>query len=459
MKKLWGGRFKGELADKAKDYSFSLGEDRYLFLADVKVNLAWAEALKKAKVLTAQEFSKIKKGLAGVEKQFSGEDLSKYARKYEDVHSFVQGELEKKIGAVAKKIHTGKSRNDQVTTGLRLFLKEEIERLEESIKLLQKALVKLSEKGAKVAIPGYTHLQRAQVVTVGHHLLSYVEKFERDKGRLRDALKRIDEMPLGSGALAGVSYKIDRNILAKKLGFKKVMANSMDAVSSRDYVLEVLSAIGILFVTISRLAEDLIMWASREFSFISLDDSYATGSSLMPHKKNPDMLELARGRSGQAVGNLVSFLITIKGLPLTYNRDMQEDKRAVFESLNLVSDTVNVLEGLISTTKINASKCEVSSWDSALMATDLLDYLVFKGIPFKDAHDLVGKIVSYAAKKKKTLPQLGLPDFNQFSKDIEGDVYDIFSPHVSLSKRKTIGSSNPRMVAAAVKKWKKKLAT
>ena len=463
MKKLWGGRFKTELASDAKCFSYSLSTDFALFEADIELSTAWAKALAQAKVLSGSEKVKIIRGLQSVRKKFSKylDPHNHYpcfdalCAAHEDVHSLIQSELEKTAGPVAKKLHTGRSRNDQVTTATRIWLKKRIPEFTGKISSLQNALVNFAAKNQDVLVPGYTHLQRAQVISVAQPLLAYTEMLERDKGRFEDALKRTDALPLGSGAIGGTTYPVSREFLRRELKFTKILNNSMDATADRDYVAEVLAAAAILMMHLSRLSEDMILWNSSEFGFLHLDDAYSTGSSLMPQKKNPDMFELARGRSGRAFGYLVAALVNQKGLPLAYNRDLQEDKVALFASLNMSSLTVEVLKGAIATAKIKEDACILAARDSFLYATDLLDYLVSKKMPFADAHEAAGKIVRYALEEGLELSEVPLAVIRKIHPLADESIYKIFSPKVSVAKKKTPGSTSPASIRSQILKWKK----
>jgi argininosuccinate lyase len=456
--KLWGGRFKKELDKVAQDYSYSLYIDQVLLPYDIFTNIAHVETLHRAGVITQAESEKIISGLRTVEKTLSSEDLSVYFETVEDIHTLIQLKLEEKIGAVAKKLHTARSRNDQVITSTKLYLKDAIAYLIDKITAYQKALLELSLKADMVAIPAYTHLQRAQVVLMAHHLLAYVEMAERDKLRLKSSLYELDEMPLGSGAVAGLAFDLDREYTAKLLGFSRLSENSMDAVSSRDGLISILSDISIIFMHLSRLSEDMILWNSQEFRFITLPDDFATGSSIMPHKKNPDMFELIRGRSGKIYGNLVSLLVTMKGLPLAYNRDMQEDKESIVSSLTLAFDTFDVLVGMLPHIEICKDKCMSAAADSLLYATDLMDYIVKKGVSLKDAHTIVGEMVLYSLNNNKDLGRLSFDEYRTFSQLIEKDITSIFNPDYSMRQRISQGSTNPKKVKSMIQKWQRRLA-
>jgi len=455
---LWGGRFEKKLDPIAREFSYSLTCDKKLLAYDIETNIAHVKTLKHAKIISVKESQKLITGLRSVGALLAKEDLSQYYESVEDIHSLIQMKLEKRLGAVARKLHTARSRNDQVITATKLYMKDQITSLITRLSKYQKALLTFAKKGIGVTIPSYTHLQRAQVVLMAHHLLAYVEMAERDKKRLVSSLEESDELPLGSGAAVGLAFNLDRVYTAKLLGFKRVSQNSMDAVSSRDAVVSVLSDIAILFMHLSRLAEDLILWNSQEFSYIVLPDEYATGSSIMPHKKNPDMLELIRGRSGKSYGNLVALLVTMKGLPLAYNRDMQEDKKPLFNSVELAHQTLDILISMLPKVTVREHRCLISSNDSLLFATDLMDYIVKKGVPLKDAHSIVGKIVLYAINNSKDLSQLSHTEFKKFSTHFGKDVINIFSTEKSIKKRATVGSTHPVRVKQMLARWHKKLS-
>ncbi|MBI3999763.1 MAG: argininosuccinate lyase, partial [Candidatus Omnitrophica bacterium] len=440
-KKLWGARFKSELHETAKKFTYSLGIDHELLGAEIKVSMAHALMLSRVGILSEHDSRALVKGLWKVLASIRKKSICSLTNEYEDIHTLIQAELEKKVGKLAQKLHTGRSRNDLVATSTRLYLKEKILTILEAINQFQTVLIYQAEKNRNVVIPGYTHLQRAQVVLLAHHFLAYVEMLERDKSRLVDARRRMNECPLGAGALAGTSLPIDRRFVAKLLGFEKPTANSLDSVSDRDFVLETLSNVAIVFTHLSRFAEDLILWNSQEFGFIALDDQFSTGSSLMPHKKNPDILELVRGRSGQAYGNLLSLLVTMKGLPLAYNRDMQEDKKPLFASLRLLTESLSVLSGTVRTLRVDEANCERASKDSFLFATDVLEYLVKKKIPFLEAHVIVGGLVRKALDSHRTLSGLPFETYQQYSKAFKKDVFDLFDPKASVSGKIPVGST------------------
>ena len=458
-KKLWGARFKADLHESAKKFTYSLGVDHELLGADIKVSMAHALMLGEIGVISERDSKTLVRGLwkvlASLKKKSVCELVSE--NEYEDIHTLIQAELEKKVGKLAKKLHAGRSRNDLVATSTRVYLKEKITAILEAINQFQSVLVAQAEKNRSVIIPGYTHLQRAQVVLIGHHFLAYVEMLERDKSRLVDARKRMNECPLGAGALAGSSLPLNRAFVARLLGFEKPTANSLDSVSDRDFVVEIISSVALAFMHLSRLAEDLILWNSQEFGFISLDDQFATGSSLMPHKKNPDIFELVRGKSGEVYGNLVSILVTMKGLPLAYNRDMQEDKRPLFASLRVLGEVLSILSGTIRTLKVDEANCDRASKDSFLFATDVLEYLVKRKVPFLEAHQVVGGLVRRALDSHGTLSGLPFDVYREFSPAFKKDVFDLFDPKTSVSGKLPLGSTKPELVAKQIRSWKERL--
>ncbi len=455
---LWGGRFKENLDPGAKAFSYSLRVDSELFDADIRVSTAYAAMLTKCGLLSKKEGEQIVHGLQAVQTDYASKNFEHAASRYEDVHTLIQTELENKIGPLAKKLHMGRSRNDLIATSTRVYTKERVAQIIDTIQSFQKALLAVAEKNAKILFPGYTHLQRAQVVSFAHHLLAYVEMLERDRERFEDAQDRMDELVLGSAALAGTSIPIDREFLQKVLKFQRVSRNSMDSVSDRDFILETLAASAILFTHLSRFAEDLILWATSEFGFVTLADSFSTGSSLMPHKKNPDMLELIRGKTGGVYGNLVSVLVTMKGLPLTYNRDMQEDKKPLFEALRESVRSLNILSAVVSSMKVNEKAMGEAIKDDRLYATDLAEYLVLKGVAFKDAHKAVGGLILLSEKKKKSLSALTLENFKTANAKFGPDVKSVFSASRSVSSKKSAGSTSSESVKEQISFWRKKLS-
>lgn len=459
MKKLWGARFKTDLHETAKKFSYSLAVDHELLSAEIKVSMAHALGLARTGVISEREARTLVRGLWRVLADLKRKSVCHLLDEVEDIHTLIQTTLERKVGKLARKLHTARSRNDLVATSTRLYLREKVTGVLEGIRKFQSALLTQAEKNQNVTMPGYTHLQRAQAVLVAHHFLAYVEMLERDASRLVDARERMNACPLGAGALAGTGLPVDRVFTARLLGFKKPVENSLDAVSDRDFAVEILSGIAILFLHLSRLAEDLILWNSQEFQFVQLDDQFATGSSLMPHKKNPDMLELVRGKTGEAYGNLVSLFVTMKGLPLAYNRDMQEDKRPLFRSIHLAEEALAVLEGTVRTMRVERENCAKASKDSFLFATDVLEYLVKRKVPFQEAHEIVGGLVKRAMETYRTLAGLPLETYRKYSKVFRKDVLDLFSPEVSVSAKTSYGSTRPELVKRQIRSWKERLKT
>ena len=455
--KLWGGRFKKEMHPALKCFSYSLETDRELFDAEIRVNAAYAKMLARIGLITAAESKAILRGLKSVANALKGQDLAGYADRYEDVHTLIQMELEKKAGAVAKKIHTGRSRNDLVITSTRIYLREKIAEIWVGIKKLQKALVTAAEKADGLLIPGMTHLRKAQPVLLAHHLLAYVEMLEEDNSRLADSMKRVNILPLGAAALAGSALPIDQKFLAKELGFSGIAPNSMAAVSDRGSLAEFLSVISILWAHLSRLSEDFILWNSEAFGFVELDDAFATGSSLMPQKKNPDVFELVRGRAGVIFGYLQAILTVQKGLPLSYNRDLQEDKPGVFDAVKKTATALELLALAVGSARWHRKSLLRSLDDDSLFATDILEYLVRKKVPFSEAHQLVGKTVRYAIESEKRLREWSVKEWQKFSSKFGADIHDLFDARESVKGKKTIGSTHPARVKQAIAEWKKAL--
>lgn len=455
MKNLWSGRFKKEMHPVLKCFSYSLVSDSELIFSEICVNEAYAKMLAKVGLVTTSEKKKILKGLKSIANSWKPGDGLKYMWSHEDVHTFIQSELERKIGNAAKKLHTGRSRNDLVVTSTRLYLRDKICLLAETIKRVQRAFLRAANSSEGIIVPGMTHLRKAQPVLLAHHLLAYVEMLEEDKDRLEDSLKRVNVMPLGSAALAGSSLRLDRKFLAKELGFSSISTNSLSAVSDRAFLTEFMSVLSILWMHLSRLSEDFILWNSEMFGFIELDDSLSTGSSLMPQKKNPDVFELIRGRAGVVFGHLQALLTIQKGIPLSYNRDLQEDKPGVFDSIHKTHVALELLNLSISSMSFNKKRIAESLKDDGLFATDILEYMVKKGIAFSEAHELVGSIVRYSVEKKKAISDLSTSEFKKFSKLIDKDIYKIFSPDTSVKGKKTLGSTNPLFVKKEITRWKK----
>ncbi|MFC1913001.1 argininosuccinate lyase [Chloroflexota bacterium] len=442
------GRFQKEADKSVTEYTVSTPFDWRLYRYDIVGSIAHARMLARQGIISPKEAETIAEGLAAIEKEIE-QDKFKFDLELEDVHINIEAGLIGKVGEVGRKLHTARSRNDQVALDLRLFLKDAIAETMKGLRELQRALVDLAEANKTVVMPGYTHLQPAQPVLLAHHLLAYFEMLQRDIERFGDCLRRVDVMPLGSGALAGVAYNIDREFLAGELGFSGISENSIDAVSDRDFAIEYQAAAGIAMMHLSRLAEEIVLWSSREFDFIELDEAYATGSSIMPQKKNPDVAELARGKTGRVYGSLMALLTTMKGLPLSYNRDMQEDKEGLFDTVDTLSATLVVSAGMVGSLRINRENMEKAVERGYLLATDLADYLVKKGESFRSAHEIVGKLVSYAIAENKSFPELGLGEYRDFSPLFAKDVYSI-TVASSLAARDIAGGTAPKRVAQAL---------
>ena len=450
---MWKGRFAKATADLVQQYGESISYDWRLYKHDIAGSIAHARAQVSAKLLSSDEFAAIEKGLREIEKEIEAGEFN-FSIELEDIHMNIESALTERIGAPGAKLHTARSRNDQVATDTRLYCREEIDNITVLITGLQQSLLKQAEQYAAALIPGYTHLQRGQPVTVGHHLLAYVEMLDRDKSRLADCRKRINACPLGSGALAGSTINLDRQQIADELGFDRVTTNSMDAISDRDYIAEFLFDMALVGTHLSRLSEDLILWCSSEFGFATLSDAHTTGSSLMPQKKNPDVCELTRGKTGRLYGNLVALLTAAKGLPLTYNRDLQEDKEPLFDSIDTLSLALKVNAEMIADMAINLDTCEAAASDPLLLATDLADYLVKNGVPFRKAHELVGQAVALSVQTKTPLDQL---DLSQVSEHYGADAKDVFDLQTALAARTNPGAPSIDNVRAEVARWKKSL--
>ncbi len=447
------GRFK-KPADKAvAQYTASLPFDHRLYRQDIAGSIAHAKMLAKQGIIMDDEATQIINGLEAIRSEIE-QGKFEFKAELEDIHMAIESRLIEKVGEVGRKLHTARSRNDQVALDMRLFTKEAIADTLNGIREFQRALLDLAEANKDAVMPGYTHLQVAQPVLLAHHLLAYFEMLQRDVKRFNDCLKRVDVMPLGSGALAGVAYDIDREFLAKELGFSNVSRNSLDAVADRDFVLEYEATASICMMHLSRLAEEIVLWSSAEFDFIELDEAYATGSSIMPQKKNPDVAELARGKTGRVYGSLMALLTTMKGLPLAYNRDMQEDKQGLFDTVDTLLSTLEAFAGMVGTLKVKAENTAKAAGRGYILATDLADYLVKKGEPFRTAHDIVGRLVSYAAEKGKSFAELSINEYKEFSPLFGDDVRKI-SVESSLAARDVTGGTAPKRVKQALAEARK----
>ena len=450
------GRFQQSLSEVARRYSESASFDRQLYRHDIAGSIAHVTALVKAGIVSAAEQKQIEAGLREIEKELDSGKFQ-WDASLEDVHMNIESALTKKIGETGAKLHTARSRNDQIALDLRLYVKDQINRTSSQIKKLQTSLLDLAEKNVDVIMPGYTHLQRAQPILFAHYLLGQVEAFARDVERLDNGLERTDVLPLGSGALAGSTIVLDRELIARELGFARVSQNSLDAVSDRDFVCEFLFCLAMIGMHLSRVSEDLIIWSTIEFDFVEFSEGFSTGSSLMPQKKNPDMAELTRGKIGRLYGNLISILTTLKALPSSYNRDLQEDKEALFDSVDTISAALELCSAMLPELKINRERMEEAASDPNLLATDLAEYLVGKGMAFREAHEIVGKLVANAIDKGTKLNAIALADLKKLSPLFGVDIAEVFDVRHSLAARRAIGAPSPENVKAQIKSWRNQL--
>ncbi|ADI02913.1 MAG TPA: argininosuccinate lyase [Syntrophothermus lipocalidus] len=447
--KMWGGRFQKPPHRLTEEFNASLSFDRRLYRQDIKGSMAHAAMLAKQGLITEEEKELIIKALQEIMSALDRGELQ-FDPGVEDIHTQVELWLIERIGTTGKKLHTGRSRNDQVALDVRMYLKEEIGEIRELLLDLEETLVSLAEEHLYTIMPGYTHLQKGQPVTLAHHLMAYFEMFWRDLGRLEDCKKRLDFMPLGSGALAGSGLDLDREYVREQLGFAELTRNSLDAVSDRDFALEFLSFASITMMHLSRFCEELVLWSTDEFKFVEMDDAFATGSSLMPQKKNPDVAELIRGKTGRVYGDLMCLFTVMKGLPLAYNKDMQEDKEPLFDGIDTLKKCLAVFTPMLRTAKFNRQRMAEATRGGFTNATDMADYLVVKGIPFRVAHEIAGRAVLYCIEKNKTLESMGLEELKQFSPEIEDDVYDRISLNGCVASRKVKGGTAPEAVRDAI---------
>ncbi len=443
--KLWDGRFSKNASQQLNDFNSSIFFDRKMYKEDIEGSIAHSKMLGLSNIITLEDVEKIVIGLESILKDIENNDLE-IDLTAEDIHSFVEMELTKRIGDTGKKLHTGRSRNDQVALDVRLFLKKEVSEIIVLLKELVKVLCEKAKDNTQTIMPGYTHLQRAQPITFGHHIMAYSSMFLRDIKRLEFAINNMNMCPLGAGALAGTTYNINRAYTAKELGFTAPTGNSLDSVSDRDFCMEVLSALSIIMVHLSRFSEEIIMWCSWEFKFIELDDAFSTGSSIMPQKKNPDIAELVRGKSGRVFGDLMGILTVMKGLPLAYNKDMQEDKESLFDGLETVKMCLNAFTPMIETMKVNEVNMKNAASKGFINATDCADYLVKKGLTFRDAYKIVGKLVAYCIDSNKTLESLDLEEFKVYSEVFDLDVYDSIDLLRCVNDRKSFGGPSVESV-------------
>jgi argininosuccinate lyase len=449
--KPWAGRFTEATDRFVEEFTASVNFDKRLYRHDIAGSLAHARMLEHVGVLSAAECEAIVKGLQDIQAEIERDDFA-WSLSLEDVHMNIEARLTERIGIAGKKLHTGRSRNDQVATDIRLYLRDEIDMLDQELRRLQAALLEVAEREEDTILPGFTHLQVAQPVTFGHHLLAWFEMLVRDRERLRDCRRRVNVMPLGAAALAGTSYPIDRAYTAKLLGFDAVAENSLDAVSDRDFAIEFTAAAALVMTHLSRFSEELILWASAQFDFVNLPDRFCTGSSIMPQKKNPDVPELVRGKSGRVNGDLVALLTLMKGQPLAYNKDNQEDKEPLFDSIDTVKACVRAYADMVPTIEAKRDNMYRAALSGYATATDLADYLVGKGVPFRDAHEVVGKAVRYGIERNQDLAAMELAELQQFSSVIGEDVFQVLSLEGSVALRDHLGGTAPRQVRAAIER-------
>lgn len=437
--KLWGGRFTKETNQLVHNFNASLSFDQKFYHQDIEGSIAHVKMLAKQGILTTEDRDAIIEGLEGIRRDLESGALA-FTAEHEDIHSFVEAVLTERIGEAGKRLHTGRSRNDQVALDMKLYTRDEIDELDGLVKSLLEELLKLMEENLDTYMPGFTHLQKAQPITLAHHMGAYFEMFDRDRSRLSDIRKRMNYCPLGSGALAGTTYPLDREYTAELLGFDGPTLNSMDSVADRDYVIELLSALSTIAMHLSRFCEEIIIWNTNEYQFVEIDDSYSTGSSIMPQKKNPDIAELIRGKTGRVYGALVSILTTMKGIPLAYNKDMQEDKELTFAAIDTVKGCLALFTGMISSMTFKKDAMEASAKNGFTNATDAADYLVNHGVAFRDAHGIVGQLVLYCIEKGIALDDMSLEEFQAISPVFEVDIYDAISMQTCVKKRMTIGA-------------------
>ena len=458
MSKLWGGRFTAEAEAWVEEFGASISFDQKLVVEDIEGSIAHVTMLAKQGIVTKEEAEKIKEGLQHLLEKAKENELP-FSVDAEDIHLNIEKMLIEQIGDVGGKLHTGRSRNDQVATDMHLYLRNKVKDIIEATKQLQLVLVHQAEKNIETIMPGYTHLQRAQPISFAHHMLAYFWMLERDVNRYSDSLGRINISPLGAGALAGTTFPIDREYSAELLGFEGIYENSLDAVSDRDFIIEFLSNSSILMMHLSRFCEELILWSSQEFQFIEMSDSYATGSSIMPQKKNPDMAELIRGKTGRVYGNLFSLLTVMKGLPLAYNKDLQEDKEGMFDTVNTVKGCLHVMAGMLETMTVKKDNMEKAVTQDFSNATEIADYLASKGLPFRQAHEIVGKLVLHCINEGVYLLDLPLVTYQEMSPLFEADLYEVLSPSAAVKRRNSAGGTGFVQIGQALQKAKERVET
>ena len=449
MAQLWGGRFTKETDKLVYNFNASISFDQTFYAQDIRGSIAHVTMLQKQGILTKEEKESIIEGLKGIQADVENGTLE-ITDEYEDIHSFVEANLIDRIGDAGKKLHTGRSRNDQVALDMRLYTRDEIEALDTLLKELLEVLLKLMKEHIETYMPGFTHLQKAQPVTLAHHLGAYFEMFKRDRLRMKDIRKRMNYCPLGAGALAGTTYPLDREYTAELLGFDGPTLNSMDSVSDRDYLIEMLSAMSTVMMHLSRFCEEVIIWNSNEYQFVEIDDAYSTGSSIMPQKKNPDIAELVRGKTGRVYGALMSLLTTMKGIPLAYNKDMQEDKELVFDAIDTTKGCLALFTGMLRTMRFRKQRMEDSAKNGFTNATDAADYLVNHGVPFRDAHGIVGQLVLYCIDKNIALDDMSLEEYKAISPVFEEDIYEAISMKTCVEMRNTIGAPGKSAMEQAI---------
>ena len=457
MAQLWGGRFTKETDKLVYNFNASISFDQKFFKQDVEGSIAHAVMLEKQGIISLEEKDAIVKGITEIRDEVENGTLE-ITDEYEDIHSFVEANLIKKIGDAGKKLHTGRSRNDQVALDMRLYTRMEVLETDKLLKSLLNELLNIMENNTDTYMPGFTHLQKAQPVTLAHHVGAYFEMFKRDRLRLRDIYYRMNYCPLGAGALAGTTYPLDRNYTASLLGFEGPTANSMDSVSDRDYLIEYLSALSTIMMHLSRFCEEIIIWNSNEYGFVEIDDTYSTGSSIMPQKKNPDIAELIRGKTGRVYGALISILTTMKGIPLAYNKDMQEDKELTFDAIDTVKGCILLFTGMMKTIQFKKDVMEVSAMKGFTNATDAADYLVKHGVPFRDAHGIIGQLVLYCIEQDKAIDELSMDELKAISPVFEADVYDEISLETCVNKRLTFGAPSPEVMKQVILQCRNYLA-
>ena len=449
MAQLWGGRFTGNISELAWNFNASISFDQRFLEKDVEGSTVHARMLAKQGIISQEECRSITDGLAGILRDVREGSLE-ITDKYEDIHSFLEANLIERIGDAGKKVHTGRSRNDQVALDMRLYARDEVKEVSGLLKKMLQTLLQIMKDNTETYMPGFTHLQKAQPVTLSHHVGAYFEMFKRDAQRMKDIYERMNYCPLGAGALAGTTYPLDREFVAKELSFYGPTLNSMDSVSDRDYLLEFMSALSIIMMHLSRFSEEIIIWNSNEYGFVTIDDAYSTGSSIMPQKKNPDIAELVRGKTGRVYGDLMSLLTTMKGIPLAYNKDMQEDKEAAFDAMDTAKNCLTLFTDMLATLKFNRSAMEKSAVRGFTNATDAADYLVNKGMPFRDAHSVIGRLVLHCIDRSCAIDDLDISELKEFSELFEDDIYDAISLKTCVEKRLTIGAPSPEMMKQAI---------